>query len=189
MLIGVDIDNVLAEFEAAFRQWINLHAGLSLKRQNITSFWFADCCPLSHGEVDNLLSGFIDAGWLRRLSVIGHARAAMRALSRQAEVCLVTSRPSRAPIVADTLFWLERKGIPHSRLLWAERKWELADTFSFFVEDNLDQARGLADRGVNVLLLDYPWNRDPTPHPKIRRLCSWREVLPCLTGYALSPSP
>jgi 5'(3')-deoxyribonucleotidase len=178
MLVGVDIDNVVAEFEAAFRGWINRHAGLALRRRDITSFMFADCCPLSHQEVTDLFRGFVRAGRLRGLSLIPHARAALRQLERRAEVCLVTARPPEEPIVEDTLYWLARKGLPHARVLWAERKSEVASGFSLFIEDNLEQARGLAERGVSVLLLDYPWNRAAqAAHPNIRRVRSWREAL------------
>jgi 5'(3')-deoxyribonucleotidase len=183
MLIGVDIDNVLAEFEAAFRGWINRHAGLALRRRDITRYRFAECCPLSEAEVDALFADFVRAGHLRRLSLIPHARAALSELAEGAEVCLVTSRPAEEQVISDTRFWLRAKGLPHSRLLWAERKWELAGDFSLFVEDSLEQARGLAERGVNVLLLDYPWNRDAAPHPRIRRVRSWRQA----AGLARAP--
>lgn len=175
MLIGVDIDNVVAEFEAAFRAWINRHAGLSLRRRDITRYRFAECCSLSHEEVAALFRGFVEAGHLRRLSLIPHARAALGELSQEAEVCLVTSRPSEAGIVADTRHWLSRKGLSQARLIFAERKWEVAGGFGLFIEDSPEQARGLAERGVRVLLLDYPWNRT-VAHPNIRRIGSWREV-------------
>lgn len=177
MLIGVDIDNVLAEFEAAFRAWINRHSGLSLKRRHITSFLFADCCPLSHAEVDDLFRSFVDLGHLRRLSLIPHARPALIALTRAADICLVTSRPESEPVLSDTLYWLERKAIPHQQLLFNGRKWEIESPFDLFIEDNLEQARGLAGRGVPVLLLDYPWNRAREEGPGIRRVSGWQEAL------------
>ncbi len=173
MLVGIDIDNVLAEFEAAFRGWINRHTGLALRRSDITRYRFAECCGLSPEDVAELFAGFVRAGQLRRLRLIRHARAALNTLARRAEICLVTSRPPREEIVADTLFWVEHKGLPHSELLWSERKWELADGFSLFIEDNLEQALGLAERGIEVLLLDYPWNRTGLLHPRIRRISSW----------------
>jgi uncharacterized HAD superfamily protein len=180
VLIGVDIDNVLAEFEAAFRAWINRHAGLSLQRRHITRFRFSECCPLSPEQVGDLFRSFVEDGGLRRLSLIPNARRSLQALSGRAEVCLVTSRPPQGRIVEDTRFWLERKGLPHARLLFAERKWELAEEFSLFVEDNLDQAQGLAQRGVRVLLLDYPWNRNGAAHPNVTRIPSWRKVIDTL---------
>jgi uncharacterized HAD superfamily protein len=174
MLIGVDIDNVVAEFEAAFRGWINRHTGLALRRSDITTFSFADCCPLSHDEVADLFWGFVRAGRLRSLSLIPHARSALEGLSRRSEVCLVTSRPPQEEIVADTRFWCQRKGLGFARLIFAERKWETDEDFSLFVEDNLDQAVALAERGTAVLLLDYPWNRAASPHPRISRIRSWQ---------------
>jgi uncharacterized HAD superfamily protein len=179
MLVGIDIDNVLAEFEAAFRGWINRHTGLALKRSDITRYRFAECCGLSPEEVAELFAGFVGAGQLRRLRLIPHARAALDGLARRAEICLVTSRPPREEIVADTLFWVGRKGLPYSELLWSERKWEVAGGFSLFIEDNLEQALGLAERGVEVLLLDYPWNRTAPPHPNITRIRSWHQVASC----------
>jgi len=177
MLIGVDIDNVVAEFEAPFRAWINRHAGLSLRRADITRYRFAECCPLSHQEVADLFWDFVRAGHLRRLRLIPHARAALEGLGERAEVCLVTSRPPEELIVQDTRYWLEMKGLGGARLIFAERKWEVTEGFSLFVEDNLEQALGLAQRGVRVLLLDYPWNRSGQVHPHIQRIGSWLEVV------------
>jgi len=175
MLIGIDIDNVLAEFEAAFRAWINRHTGLTLRRRDIIRYRFAECCPLSHDEVESLFEGFVRSGALRRLSLIPHARGGLTELARHAELCLVTSRPTLKQVVADTRFWLSAKGLPEARLIFAERKWEVAEEFTLFVEDSPEQARGLAERGVEVLLLDYPWNRS-LAHPCIRRVKDWRQV-------------
>ena len=177
MLIGVDIDNVVAEFEAAFRAWINRHAGLTLRRCDITRYSVSECCPLSADEVAELFWRFVRSGGLRRLRLIPHARSSLAALARHGEVRLVTSRPALEEVVADTRRWLELKGLKGHGLVFAERKWEAAAGFSVFVEDSLEQAGGLARAGVRVLLLDYPWNRGGALPANVRRVRSWPEVV------------
>jgi len=46
-----------------------------------------------------------------------------------------------------------------------------------FVEDRADTALKLAEKGINIILLDYPWNREEEyEHPNITRVNSWYDI-------------
>jgi len=83
-------------------------------------------------------------------------------------------------IVSDTRWWLEAKGLPHGKdLTFAERKEKVAGEISVLIEDSLEQATRVAGKGVPVVLLDYPWNRNgqkPVPEG-IVRVRGWSEVV------------
>ena len=44
------------------------------------------------------------------------------------------------------------------------------------IEDSYDVAVGAVSHGVNVLLMDKPWNRDVPEHPSIYRVKNWEDV-------------
>src|SRR5690606_39188480 len=53
------------------------------------------------------------------------------------------------------------------------------------IEDNGDYARECADSGINVLLMDHPWNRTVPEGWKIRRVQSWDHAVDA--AFALHP--
>lgn len=48
---------------------------------------------------------------------------------------------------------------------------------SIFIEDNSSYALDCAKKGIKVLLLDKPWNKNYEKHPNIIKVNSWEEIL------------
>jgi uncharacterized HAD superfamily protein len=69
-----------------------------------------------------------------------------------------------------TLNWLEARGIANPELVFCDDKGLVARSFEPYaaVEDSPKQALLLAEAGVEVALVDYPYNRDVS-HPLITR--------------------
>ena len=44
------------------------------------------------------------------------------------------------------------------------------------VEDSLHNAEVAATAGIQVLLIDTPWNQKPALHPLIKRVFNWNEI-------------
>ena len=45
------------------------------------------------------------------------------------------------------------------------------------MEDTLHNAMDCANNGIEVLLLNQPWNKSEINHEKIKRVYSWKEAV------------
>jgi len=51
------------------------------------------------------------------------------------------------------------------------------EDFDVFIEDNLEQAKQIADVGINSFLLDKPWNQGELNNTKCKRCNNWDTIL------------
>jgi deoxypyrimidine-specific 5' nucleotidase type C protein (NT5C) len=97
----------------------------------------------------------------------------------------VTARPQwqYKHLYSDTLYWLQKHGIPCDRVIFKRNKvealFELRPAWPVaFVEDHVRNANELVEAGVDVLLFDRPHNR--LPSAKGERVIGWDGVLAAL---------
>lgn len=99
-------------------------------------------------------------------------------------VVIITARPQwqYKRLHSDTVSWLRRHKIPYDLLLFNRNKVEAVHEFicpgwpAAFVEDHPDNARALAENGIEVLLYSQPHNEGLAAHPKIRRVNDWWDI-------------
>lgn len=183
MIIGIDIDGVLADSEPLYRQTINRLFNLTLKQKDVTSYKYEECAGLTEDQMRLFWKTFYrEGGWLK-IKPIKEAKRFLDKLKRKKHrIVVVTSRP-REHIKEETYQWLKEHKIPHSELIFLENhksKHQAAllrgHKFDYFIEDNYEYALDLAQKGVKVLLMDYSWNRWGKPHPNIRRIKNLKEA-------------
>jgi len=185
MIIGVDIDNVIAETEKELRRVIFEKKGLSLTREDITSYSFENVAGIEREDLKEIFEMFNEGGIFLDLEVMEGARETMSLLNEKHRIVLVTSRP--ACVERHTRQWLEREGIPYDELHFATEKKANGIPFDLFFEDQDKFAIELAEEGAYVLLFDAPWNRH-VEHDNINRVYSWQDVHrfcfpPCALGH------
>ncbi len=184
MIIGVDIDNVIADTEKELRRLIREKKGLSLSREDITSYNLDGVRGLSQVDLAGIYDEFKDGGIFLGLEVIEGARETLERLSLRHRVVLVTSRPRT--VEDKTRSWLARERIPFHELHFATESKVNGIPYELFLEDQDNFARELADDGTYVLLFDAPWNRH-VEHENISRVYSWSDVQKfCFPPCALS---
>jgi len=93
-------------------------------------------------------------------------------------ILVLSARPSTTykRLFSDTLSWLRNNGMPFNALVFTEEKHEYLHhlmtyerkRIDFAVEDELGQARNIAELGIKVYLLNRPYNDAPTIHGVIR---------------------
>ena len=185
MLIGVDIDDVIADTERVVRQHLNARYGLRLRREDVTDFSLEKLAGLSPGDVQAFLEDFHRSGGYRSMAPIPGAREALTRLAARHRIVLVTARPEETR--PDTEAWLAEHGIPYHALIFSNGAGKHGlQPYDRFVEDRPAFALELAEAGVPVLLFDAPWNRR-VAHPRIRRVRDWQEALRHLDPAATSP--
>lgn len=186
-ILGIDIDGVIGNSDVMFREYMSKYFNREFKRESVHSFSYEKAFDLTREEMLGFWDYFYkNEGWLKIRPVKGSLKAIER-LRDFYKIIIVTGRPS---ILEEVTFnWLEAHKVFYDKLFLTDFKdkynYLLNNGHSprYFIEDHIEFARGLADNGVEVFLLDYPWNRSlkDKEQDNIRRVNNWEEVLDILT--------
>ncbi|SFR12557.1 hypothetical protein [Desulfoscipio geothermicus] len=172
MLIGVDIDNTIADTNHEL-----------IKRFGIKMESYPDpAVPVDFFKTKNCLK------LLARTKAFPVSAQILTAISRSGgQLVYVTSRPLITNFI--THRWLELNGYPFGPVVYttSDKKAEIACTNSFyaFFEDDPLVAQLLLRSGVLVFLKDWPYNRDITAS-KLFRFKKWHEIEKLLVSAAIS---
>jgi uncharacterized HAD superfamily protein len=186
--IGVDLDEVLADFLATFIKFHNQKFGTKLIKEQFSSFHLHEIIG-EKVEVMNLrIEEFYDSLTFEELKPVEGAIDAIEYLSQKYELIIITSRPKN--VSEHTIKWLKRhfpekfKNVhfaynPYISESEQKTKSDIAseNEIDLFIEDNIDLATGVAGNGITVYLIDAPWNQSGTLHENITRVYSWKEIL------------
>ncbi|MBI5189686.1 MAG: hypothetical protein HZA22_03275 [Nitrospirae bacterium] len=185
MIIGVDIDNVIADTEKELRRVLLERRGLDLTREDIKTYTLENVAGITRQDLKDIMDLFNHGEIFTQLEVIEGARETLELLKVRHRIELVTSRPSS--VERQTLSWLERHGIPFDDLIFSGKSKVGGTQYELFFEDQENFAIELADEGTYVLLFDAPWNRH-VEHENMCRVHSWQDVYrfcfpPCALGH------
>lgn len=187
-IILVDIDGVLADYPASFKNFIRSKTDVWL---NTSSYQIYDeyAKVLGRDKLEKLKHEYRINGYKRYLPVLPYAKKFLDHFYKNGySIILLTSRPYKKykRMFADTIFWLKKNGLKYHSILWDEEKdYGVIKNYlnaAFMVEDNLNFAINVAKLGVKVYLLDKPYNQSPPPSnieipDRIIRVKSLNEVL------------
>jgi uncharacterized HAD superfamily protein len=186
--IGVDLDEVLADFLATFIKFHNQKFGTKLLKEQFSSFHLHEIIGEKVEVMNMRIEEFYNSVTFEQLKPVDGALDAIEYLSKKYELIIITSRPKE---VSDhTIKWLQRhfpkkfKNVHFAYnpyILKSEKKTKseiaLDTKINIFIEDNIDLATGVAMQGIKVYLIDAPWNQSDTLHENITRVYSWKEIL------------
>ena len=172
-ILGVDIDNVLAQSDACLREAIRLRFLIGLEEEDITEYDYS-AYGVTQAQLTEVFEIF-NRDLCRTLKVIPGAKAALTSLAQRFNIALVTSRNPMSK--AGTEHWLRRKGIPYNQLHFNDEKHALGIPYQAFVEDRHEHAHRIAETGAQVFLMTRPWNSQPLTHPNVMRVQTWKEIV------------
>ena len=193
MKIGIDLDECLGEFVYGFLEYHNEKYNSGLSRDGMVSYNFWDLIGCSRDESIKRVCDFYDTSGFKELPVVPGSREALRNLSDNNELYVITSRPD--DITMETIRWLYHHypgRFEISRIIFTNefskngRKKTKANVcqglgIDYLIEDNKDYANSCGDVGISVFLLDKPWNQGEL-HRNVSRVGGWYEVLDGLKG-------
>lgn len=182
MIVGLDIDGVLADSVPAFLQLLNSVYDRHWTPDDITCYRFEDALGLTPDQMTFFWKLFARQGrWGKIKPCRGAIEFTLRLAKKHAIVC-ITGRP-RHYVEIETRAWLRQHHFAFDDLLFLgngnnklETSREAGYRLDVLVEDSYEYGRPLADAGVKLLLMDYPWNRNVEPHPNIVRVHSLNEA-------------
>lgn len=180
--VYVDMDDVLCHSTRAFLRLVERRLGRCVAYESLSTFDLGVSCGLSREELDTVFGMFHSSEELLKIPPIGENIETLRQwTSRGVEIAVVTGRPTRA--IEASVAWLDSHRVAYHefvvvdkyrRFVMDRRAVSLEEfsnrRFRLAIEDSLDMATFLADSmATPVALLDRPWNRNGTLHPRITR--------------------
>ncbi len=186
MKIGLDMDEVLAEFMGGFCEFYNSKFSTDISSLNLKRYAISPLVGGTHEDGLKLVDDFHDSEFFDRMTLVEGAREALSLLGGH-ELIVVTARPRGFKEKTDKFL---KTNFPDNtfRVFYSSEvhghegtktKEEICNELGIkiLVEDNGEYAPKYARSGIKVLLLDKPWNRDCEEHENIIRVSNWDEVV------------
>ncbi len=197
MRIAIDIDDVLARFNHHFLAFLEERYGLQVRYEDLFSFHYEDSLGLDSTEVWARLEAFFGDASFHEIAPVLGAVEAVEALRGEHELFVLTSRHDA--LIEATLQFLERHfskfyceviftgqvgGGSHRKFRATKATACVERNIQCLIEDHIDYARDCAAVGVQVFLMDTPWNRNEPLGENMRRVHSWEEALKAIRDYS-----
>ena len=199
MKIGIDIDNVLSELSDSLHLWHGSQYNYSKPLHERTKFGLTFSWNCSDEEATKRLLEFYESDEFKETAPVKGAIEAINKLAKEHELHVITVRPIHTE--KETLRWLEK----HFSLENFEKihinsqcmnnsvcktKAEICKELGIklMVEDALHFAENCAEKGIKVILLDWPWDQTDKLHPNITRVKDWKEILEKIDKMTYSPT-
>ncbi|OGQ76670.1 MAG: hypothetical protein A3G40_14260 [Deltaproteobacteria bacterium RIFCSPLOWO2_12_FULL_57_22] len=185
MILGLDIDGVVADFLSPFLQVVARKTGMgAIAAETITDFNFKEHPFLTEAIVWKSMEevSYDPAFWRGLSSLISDEDwHRLEALSGQGKLVFVTHRYERETysIPQVSCDWLRRHGISRPVVYFTqEPKGQLVQDLgvSLFVDDRFENCQNVAEKtGAIVLMPHRTYNQEFT-HPRVRRIQNFNEL-------------
>ncbi len=182
--IAFDIDGVVSDTMAAFLRIAREEYGIGgLSKEQITSYWLDQCLPIPPHVVEAIVARIIDDPLGVDMELLPGAKEVLRELARHGPLRFVTARPRGEPVAR----WLslslelppERIQVVATGAHGAKAPLLTRMGVGLFVEDHLETCMAIQRAGITAVVFDQPWNRAPSPCP---RVSGWEELAGLLGG-------
>ena len=182
--IGIDFDDIVLDCYTPLVHFHNTHYGTSHRREDIKSWFLEHAWGCGRDEAVRRVKEWYDSpAHGESLPMVG-AVDAIKELSKSHELHIITSRP--ASIEECTRAWINKYFDGHFSGIHftshfdpgARTKADVCKSLSttLFIEDAPVHAKSVSESGIQVLLLDSPWNQEVVGE-NIKRVFSWKEIL------------
>ncbi len=192
MKIGIDIDDVIADFVPTLARFHNETFGGNLSKNDFTSYDFWKVWGGSKEEAVRKVDMFFEdqSHCNKILPVIKSVTSLNKLKEGGVELFAITGR--RDNMIEQTKEWIE-KHFPglfldiyftnsYSLNGKSEKKSKICKELGItvMVEDHTKHAVDCAENAIQVLLFDCPWNKHSNVLKNIRRVSSWDEIIQVL---------
>jgi hypothetical protein len=179
MMVGLDIDGVLADFISPFVCFLAQHVGEGpIDSKTITDLTFANHPFLSPQIVAECIQNVSDdPGFWQGLAPLPSAEQwrLLDSLSRQQKLVFVTHRYERQSYSMRevTRRWLERHGVSHPIVYFTQSyKSDLIRKLNvkLFVDDRHENCRDVAENTDAVVFMPHRTYNQSFVHPRVQRI-------------------
>ncbi len=190
--IGIDVDDVLADFHTALMNYYNAKYNGSLKPEDFKTYQFNEVWGGTLEEAIKRVNDFHHSPFFKQIVPIQNSVDAVKLLSRQNTLFVITSRPEFTrketarwlnEFFEDRFFGISYSSNHYSKAGGKDKSQICRDLgISILVDDSLDYIKQCSSEGIKgVLFGDYPWNQNGQLPLGVRRVNDWKEALEELT--------
>ncbi len=170
---AVDIDNVLAVAEDEVQRIYHELTGEAWPEEMYASAGGLDGSDVDRNLIERIFEYF-HVQSIPSLPVIPGSRGALETLQEQFRIIIITARrPSSRP---QTLEWLRAHKLPFDELHLTDEKSDVVQGLAFAVDDHPEHVQDYVKQGIQVFLMDQPWNQSFSA-PGVTRVTSWKHLL------------
>jgi len=194
MHIGIDFDDTLLDTRRVFVQILNRIHGTHHQLEDLHDYYLMNTFGCTSEDLESIFTEHFDE--LHAMEPFTGVQATIKAAQAHGHtITIITARP--LVHMPQLHRWLARHNLPGDRVISASKSGEKAlraaeAKIDIFVDDNPRHALALAARGIRVLLLDRPYNRN-CQDPHITRVPDWNAIrkflVPSVEGGPTSLNP
>ncbi|UJF32225.1 5' nucleotidase, NT5C type [Paenibacillus hexagrammi] len=183
--IGLDFDDTLIDTRKSIVRVLNKQLNRNIMFDEVTIYEISEL----YGQTFEEFKGFFISNQdeLHKIEPYPFIKETISRLADKVKFTIMTGRPVEW---MDSLKkWVKENNLKVESSLCASQfengKLECAklNDVSLFIEDHPTHALSLADGGVNVLLIDKPYNQE-CQHQRITRVKDWTEVGKIIDAFA-----
>ena len=187
MKIGIDLDEVLADFMPQLLKYYNGKYKTNFRREQVKEYNFWNLWHCTKEQAIDEVYQFFRSSYANEIQPVIGAKEAVPKLNKNNELFVITSRANDS--AEETFRWINKYFSGVFSDIYITNQWnnlykrtkkksdickELG--IELIVEDGPEHAIDCASSGLNVLLFDCPWNENII-ETKIKRIKSWGEAL------------
>jgi uncharacterized HAD superfamily protein len=187
MKIGIDIDEIIAEYLKSFLEFLNSEKKISINYNEVLNYnYIGQSKGLGKEQIQKYIQEHTAKEInLVELELIEGCLEAINLLDDNHKVCFITSRHisnEKSTIQFFKKHFPDREfKIIFSGDIWGGNKTKSEickeENCEIMIEDNADYALDCAKKDIKVLLLDKPWNKNYEKHENITKVENWKEIL------------
>ncbi|WP_448383176.1 5' nucleotidase, NT5C type [Desulfosoma sp.] len=181
--LAFDIDGVVADTMKVFVDLARERYGLRyLTKEHLTCYDLRRCVAAPAHVIDELICLTLDDEHTAKIPAMEGAADVLEQLAERGPLRFVTARVWPESIerwLHALLPQIDRRAITVIATGDPERKHVILQTMAVrhFVEDRLETCHLLARNGIQPILFDQPWNRQPAPFPRVSTWYELAEIL------------
>lgn len=194
MNIGIDIDNVISNFDEELLEEFtkrNKELGYSDEINKDADYITRGMFIWSQDEIDNFYKNNIER-IVNNLSVKSGAKEYIDKLKEDGHVIyIITGRDNgeHSDPYNNTKKWLDDNAIYYDKLILTDAykndlhgKSEkcIENNVAIMIDDSISICNDCIEHGITTLIMDTPYNRQAND---ITRVCSWKEIYEYITNY------
>jgi len=174
--IGVDIDNVIAQFVPAYLERHNKKHRTNFTIYDIKSYYLCDWLNIPEEEIVKNIFEMQVGGEYMLLKPVPNVSKYINILKEKGhEIILITNRVN----ADDTILWLKIQNVHFDKLFTIKSKSWILDLLhlDYYIEDNPNNAYTANKKGIKTIIFNQPWNRMVKETDTMKRAKNWKQVI------------
>ncbi len=185
--MGVDLDEVLADFIPELNNFYNFFYDTKFKIQNYKDYDLEKTWGGDRKRAVKIVKDFYKSEFFYKIKPVPYSQKALEVLSKNSEFIAITARP--AYLQEATEYWIKKFFPEKIKKVFYTGQYVLQSPLSkldiclkedvgIIIEDNLQTSLECAKKGIKSFLLDKPWNQNGSEETNnLVRVKNWKSLL------------